>query len=408
MPNYTSIWFDDLVEPVHLIDADDLLIDIPKILPSWNFKTETISEGNLEGSISVAGKNNKFCLRSPRIAGGDCRTHRVDAICGLIVEIVWSYLNSNSDLLCLHCAAAKFDDSLVVFPSTYRAGKSLLTACIANADVQIFTDDILPVLPTQDGCFGLANGIQPRLRLPLPTDSLSEEDTKFITDQDVVKSNRYCYLNLKPSELAHRGTRSRIASFILLDRQEDRSAELLPVGTADMLSAVIWQNFARQMESPIILQHLKDLVETTQKFRLVYDRPTDAVTLLEKEFAHGRRFQVRKEQAPDQPPILQPIIRFFAEDSCSTWLQRAPDVVEETADGQSFLCGSNGQSIHHLNPVASAIWQLLSEPVTEENILDILKVAFPEVPIDQMNRDIINLIKSLEDKKLIRRVKFSQ
>ncbi len=70
-------------------------------------------------------------------------------------------------------------------------------------------------------------------------------------------------------------------------------------------------------------------------------------------------------------------------------------------EGERFLADPQGAAIHHLNPVASAVWHLLAEPMTEARIVDLIHSAFPEVARAQIAGDITTLIRDLRAKQVL-------
>ena len=404
MKNSVFLRFDDTDSVVELVNSYELIGEFQKIFKTWKFGIQNICEDDFPSRIIVRQSIGGYCIETPRLEKPYTRSHAVDAICGLIIEVVWSYIAKYPDRLCLHGAAGKFGNKLVVFPSTYRAGKSVLSACLASSGIQLFSDDILPVVVEKSRYYGTANGILPRLRLPLPLDKLSQEDQAFISANCAAKSDHYYYLDLKSSELATRGTQCAIGAFVLLDRRAGESAQLHPVATGEMLKAVVWQNFARQMKSADILNHFRMLVENTLKFRLIYDHPHEAIEILMKQLSDNDGLSDTDHRLLETAAPNNSQLKYFAEDRNSEWLQKTPDVIEQLIDGQSFLCSGNGQSIHHLDTLASAIWKLMSEPFKTDEMLKLLNEAFPNVPKTQLNQDLCKLIDTLESKSLIRRV----
>ena len=51
----------------------------------------------------------------------------VDAVCDFIVDLIHAYVAEHQKNLCLHGAAVELGAGLMVFPNTYRAGKSILS-----------------------------------------------------------------------------------------------------------------------------------------------------------------------------------------------------------------------------------------------------------------------------------------
>jgi len=384
--------FDGLEQPIALVDCRHLLDYFPLIFRGWHI---TASPDDTQPPILTLGlEKSTYVLEADWLKKTIRRTDQVDAICGLAANLVRFYVRGNADLLCLHGAAANFAGNLVVFPSKYRAGKSVLSACIAAAGIQLYCDDVLPI--SIDEGHGIAPGLAPRLRIPLP-DNLSPESREFIQNRKGLEGKQYLYLDLDSDHLAARGSQAAVGAFILLEREEGAPLSLEVISEAEVLHRVVWQNFARKAEAPRILERLSQLVSHAQRFRLCYDRAEDAIALLKETF---EAWPTESVQAPDtrfttaqdsiRPPHVPP--------GCYL---RKPEIRIVTIDGESFLADNQGAAIHHLNPVGSAIWTLLAEPVTMADMVDLLLIAFPDVGGDQVKGDVADLIDTLVSKNLL-------
>jgi hypothetical protein len=392
MKDVIYLTFYGLERPVALVDCRHLLDYFPLIFRGWHFDASPVDIQSpiltlrLEKSIYILEANwRKKTVR---------RTDEVDAICSLVARVVSAYVRDNATMLCLHGAAAKFAGKLAVFPSKYRTGKSVLSACLAAANIQIFCDDVLPISIAEG--HGIAPGLALRLRIPLP-DNLSSKSRKFIQSRKGLEGKHYLYVDLDNNHLAARGSQAPVGAFVLLEREEGAPLSLEAISEAEVLHQVVWQNFAREAEAPQILERLSQLVSCAQRFRLRYDKAEDAVALLKETF---ETWPTDSVQAPDtrsttaqdsiRPPHVPP--------GCYL---RKPEIGVVTIDGESFLADNQGAAIHHLNPVGSAIWTLLAEPVTMADMVDLLHLAFPDVGGEQVKSDLAALIDTLVSKNLL-------
>jgi len=80
---------------------------------------------------------------------------------------------------------------------------------------------------------------------------------------------------------------------------------------------------------------------------------------------------------------------------------RQADISVVTVDGEGFLADARGAAIHHLNPIGSAIWTLLADPMTLDDMVKLLLVAFPEASREQVECDVGSLINSLMSRNLL-------
>ncbi len=81
--------------------------------------------------------------------------------------------------------------------------------------------------------------------------------------------------------------------------------------------------------------------------------------------------------------------------------RRADGIAERKIDDEIFLIGAENQSLFHLNALAAAIWNLLEEPLTIDDAVEIISKAFPEMPADAISSDVGKLIKRLAANDLV-------
>ena len=384
--------FGDMSNSVELINCRHLPDCFPLIFPGWQI-TEVSAE-HCSPVLSLRLEDNNYVLESYWLKKPVYRTNEDAAICLLVAELMRAFVHEDRQLLCLHGAAAEFAGKLVVFPSNYRAGKSILSACLAASGVQLFGDDVLPISLLD--AEGIAPGFAPRLRLPLP-DNLDLETLEFINKHNRLQGEQYLYLDLENDVLAPKGCQLPVGAFVLLEREEGVSPVMASVSEAEVLHQVIWQNFARETEAPRILGVLSELVASSQRFRLRYDRTEDAVRLLRESFSHwttqSGNGSYDKTLANGQTGIIDHLLPGH--------YLRKPDISIVQIEDQVFLADEQGAAIHHLNPIGTAIWSLLEEPMTADEITNLLMTAFPDLERSSIESDLHNLIDELLSRNLL-------
>ncbi|MGI9405052.1 MAG: PqqD family peptide modification chaperone [Hyphomicrobiaceae bacterium] len=397
--------FDGVSRPVAISNGPKLLDSLSDVFTTWPYEIIEPENCQEEPIITVKCKDGIYRLRSPWLVGNPKTSHEIDAACAMVVDLVAAHLDDHPNQFCFHAGAVEFHGHLIVFPNRYRAGKSLLCAALAGRGLRIFADDILKAAPGRpgDAVKGLATGVAPRLRLPLPN-GLSGPAHRFFEQKSGSASARYLYLDLDDHELASYNTALPIGGFVLLEREEGASASLEPVESNDMLRRVVWQNFARGQRAEDILQHLRVLVEGSLKFRLRYDDLDEAAALLVQELTSDRMQnpflrQIAFQEKNDEPPAV-----YFRPDPSSDWLQKVPGISEQIVSGDCFLADTSGQAIHHLNVTGAMIWRLHSSPVQRSEVLEIMQVAFPTVDSGQLEMDVGSVVDDLLSKKLLRGV----
>ena len=276
--------FEGLTRPVALVDCDELAGIIAAILRGWKMHEITHRETS-EPVITIRGIDGGYSRSSHWLSEPASFGDPLNATCDFLVDLMRAYIADNDRLLCLHCAAARFDDGLVIFPSTYRAGKSTLAAHLAAAGTRLFTDDVLPI--DSDTGDGMAPGFLPRLRLPL-ADDCGDDFRAFVDRNAGPKNARYLYLDLGADALAPFGEALPIRGAVLLEREAGAPAELFPAGVDDILQNAIQRNFAHNLSGLETLDRLHAIVAGAECHTLRYGNARDAVALLEDAFG-GRR-----------------------------------------------------------------------------------------------------------------------
>lgn len=389
--------FGALSRPIALVDCPELLPPLLSVFRGWNIDPCPAPVAG-DPLLTLRREGESYRLEADCISAPFRRAEAADAVCGFIAEFIRAFVEAERDLLCLHGAAVEFDGKLVVFPNRYRAGKSTLTVCLAAAGFRVFSDDVLPIGGNQD--HALAPGILPRLRLPLP-DDLEARTRDFLDRHQGLKSARYLYVDLPKNRLAPFGTEAPIGSFVLIERDPEAEPGIFPIGSGEVLRQVIWQNFARERNATDILRRLHRIVENANSFRLRYRCVEQAVELIAEAVAEGAFTCARSSQVPVGGPIQSAAA--LPSVPAVPGYQRNPQISEVTVDGERFLADSKSGSIHNLNPLASAIWRLLEQPVTREVMVAIVRVGYPEVPQEMIETDISAILERFEAKDLITR-----
>lgn len=67
---------------------------------------------------------------------------------------------------------------------------------------------------------------------------------------------------------------------------------------------------------------------------------------------------------------------------------RAPDITPRQIDDSLFAAVPTTNTIHHLDPMAAAVWRALEQPRTLREIVELFAAAFPEVEREVLRRDL--------------------
>jgi hypothetical protein len=274
--------FSGLSAPIAFDDSClELLPIMEKVLYHWRIST-CLSVQEVEPIIRIEAQDGGYQRHSAWVKQGKGFFHDpLDAVCDFIVDLIHAFVADNPDLLCLHCAAVEFEQGLVLFPNTYKAGKSTLTVKLASMGCRVFSDDVMPLFKRSRN--GIALGIQPRLRIPLP-DNTDQAFVDFVETTPGTANRRYRYPALDQNLLAPLGTESPIRAIVVLKRDNENPPALTEATKGHVLKDVILRNFARQGPAVNILDTLFSLVESTDCFTLNYATPAEAAELLNEKF----------------------------------------------------------------------------------------------------------------------------
>ena len=301
--------FDGLNHPVRVDSPDEVLPLMDAIFASWPHE-QTGEADTPFASIGPSADGRKWRLAAPRAEKPESFLQPVNAICDLICEMSWERLRSRPELLCLHAAAVVFGNRLVIFPNQRRAGKSLLTATLARRGHAVFTDDFVPLAVDPDTrvISGVANGIAPRLRLPLP-DTLAPDHAEWIEAHITARNKQYGYLS--KIDLPQSGSELPLGAIVMLDRDMEREAPavLTPVSADEAFAVIMKQNFGRQVHAGAILAITEALTKTVPVLRMTYRDVEEAAALLDTtDLLHAMptaRITEDGRQMPTRPAPLE-------------------------------------------------------------------------------------------------------
>ncbi|PCI37924.1 MAG: hypothetical protein COB46_12520 [Rhodospirillaceae bacterium] len=272
-----------LNDPIAFDGVDNLAKILGQVLRGWTFKETKKGKGTPIIRLSAGPRG--YERRSPWVQGGDAIVFLdpVDAVCDLLLDLEHAYIKDSGCLLALHAAGVKIGSKLVVFPSTHEAGKSLLTATLAQAGHRVFADDQLPILPGAP-TIAVAPGFLPRLRNPLP-DDLDAEVSDFIEKHSGPQSTQFRYVDLADDVLAPLGEQAPIQGLVLLNRTPGASPQMETVGEAEVLKTCVLQSFGRSLNAIEVIDHLHNMVKGAECIKLTYSTVKQAQALLQEKFA---------------------------------------------------------------------------------------------------------------------------
>ncbi len=401
--------FAGLSAPLRVVDPAIVRPLLDPVLAAWPCAMMPDNDPPAPAPFATIGpaEAGKWRLEAPLAAQPVAHHDPVNAICDLVVEMSWARLRHRPDLLCLHAAALTFNDRLVIFPNARRAGKSLLSAALARLGHAVFSDDFVPlqITPQTGEISGIANGIAPRLRLPLP-DNLTLGQHSWIMDRIAVRNKQYGYLT--GIDLPQSGTTAPVGAIVMLEGDPSMTApaSLTPVTREDAMALLVKQNFGRQVHAGAILTVVDALTRAVPVLRLRYNGVEEAAALLH-ETALLRDLPVGKMAAADGPETL-PLAPLDLPDVVvdrSIDLERSfvklPDFTECETETSVYLADGSGFAIHRLNPVSAIIWRLLDEGLTVAEMVEVMHELYAEIAVDRLRADVAQALRFFWQERLI-------
>jgi hypothetical protein len=384
--------FANLTPPVLLSGMAEAPAAFDSIFRYW--PRREVQDSTIEPLIRVEPAQNGYSLSAPWL---EKPLHYADAVnlgCGLAVHVNHGILLEHQELLCLHAAGVEIDGRLVVIPNSYHAGKSLLTACLAAAGARVFSDDILPI--DRNTNQGVAIGLAPRLRLPLP-DTVGDRSIRFIAGSEGARNRQYLYLDLDEQAQAPFGTQAPIGGFVLLDRVKGARAALEPVGEGEALKQLFLRNFARPMPPVDSLDYLHGFVARSACYRLTYSVGDEAADLLMARF---RDIATLSRDSATGSGISMAVAA-TGPTRQDGQLRRAPGIGERIVGADMFLSDPSGEDLYHLNLVGAGLWRLLDGACSLEEAKSVLCKAFPDIAAARISEDVDRWVIELLEQGLL-------
>lgn len=83
------------------------------------------------------------------------------------------------------------------------------------------------------------------------------------------------------------------------------------------------------------------------------------------------------------------------------YVQR-PGILQDRIDDDLFLIDTTENRIHALNMMAAAIWELLAEPGSADDLCAVFREEFPQVSPSRLKRDIKETLTSMSKIRILR------
>jgi hypothetical protein len=375
-----------------------ILPHLMRVFAGWPYR-EVPKACNPGALLNVLHENGSYVLEAPWLKS---RLHYGDAAelaQGLATHVARGWFLEHPGLLWLDAAAVAFGDQIVVFVGGPRSGKSLLAASLAVSGNPVFADSILPVSPGEQK--GMSLGMAPRLQLPLP-EELQDPLRGRIAGLLNSGAEKVGYLEQWENNIAPFGETARIRAFVMLDRSASSAATLSPASSGKLLKRLLLNSFGEGMTADELLENVEGVVGDTACFRMAWSDPQEAVNALRARFAIWRTALADdEEQAKNQPKKKARRRPTGPRIPAGRQFRHRDGLSEHLVDADLFLVNPGGQTIYHLNGLGAGLWRLLDGTHGLDDVVTVLKEAYPDVEGVTIESDVKSLVGDLADRGLL-------
>lgn len=394
----------DLVDaPLLFEDAEEVFRLLQSITEGWSFAEAPASDG--VPSVRIRSDGHSFEIMEEGCAPFH-EPSAVSAACSLVVILLNRMVADDPDFLALHAGAVTIGERTIVFPSTHRAGKSTLAAALAFNGHRLIADDILPVDCREVRASAVACGVAPRLRLPLPPSRGFRY--RFLawrwTGPD---DGYYRYLRLPPSSRCRFGERFEIGAFLFLERNASHcEPQLCAVSKSHAMKILLLQNFGTAAPPGIILDRVETLSRLNPAFVMRFSDVGAAASMLGNAFGQSERPCELWTRLDPAEPDLASVAGLDCDESVASKLPERivchrDGVVARETEGSIFLADQANGGIFALDPLGSAIWELMEEPACTREIAAKVCQVFPDTMPEIIAADVDRLIGQLLENGLV-------
>lgn len=283
----TLLHFPPLDGTLTFVDCDAVAQAFLSLLVGWDISPASRESSN---NISFYWKGNRLAWVSDEVPPPEGWLRKppgndVDAACDLHYYLLDVFSDRHPGIPCIHAAAIEFEQGLVVMPSIQKTGKSTLTAELAARGQRVYCDDLLPL--DLDAGAGIALGILPRLRLPLP-DNASTPYRSFVEAHRGLSDDTCQYLALDDNAIAGYGEKLPVVGFVLLDRRAEGPVQERDESVAPVLARLIDRQFGGEADLLGMFRNMRRLVEQSQRLAVTFSSTSDLATTLLSRFGAGR------------------------------------------------------------------------------------------------------------------------
>jgi len=281
-PAADTLAFAAPVRPIVATGLARLHEELALCLPGW--PGVPVASPAPEADVSIRPVDRRYAIYSDNLREGRSKVKKpLTAARWIGGVLAIHYVRQASEFAHVHAAGALCGQGLVVAFGRSEAGKSSLGLHLARQGQRLFGDDQLALRFAPDGVSGIAFGMAPRARLPLPFDA-GKAYERFIAARAAARHGRGMILALRPGEFAGVGEEAPLATLLFLDRRDAGPARLDVLSPAATTHELLAHLRAPHLELPAIVRRARELSGTAPAYRLTYSNSADAAERVIERF----------------------------------------------------------------------------------------------------------------------------
>ena len=250
------------------------------LLPLFLHRWQTMPEAGGVPAVRCEQEKDGLAVIAPVLPGGRYLAAGPLQAADVVASALAVLAVQGAGVILPHAAALESPAGLVLLLADTTGGKSTLALTLAAVGWRLFGDDRLGLCRERDGSTGIALGLAPKLRLPLPHSAAAL--AKFAAARTRRDWPNLAYLELRPEEQAAAGVQAPVAACLLLDRSG--GAPALEPATPPQLVGPLAESAAAPWLAPAEVLAAAVSHAGLPAFRLHYGEATEAVPLLLERF----------------------------------------------------------------------------------------------------------------------------
>ena len=234
---FLDLVFDGLSEAIRVRAPEEAVDTIRLLFSGWPWR-----EGAAEAPhLRIARQGAGYAVDVPGLEPQPA-ANAVEAAHMLVGSLIAHLIRGRDSLVSFHAASVQTRTGLVVCLGASFAGKSSVGLHAAAQGARFFGDDRI-VVELGSAPHGIAQGLAPKLRLPVPEDA-GDAFRRFLDAHRAREAQGLLWLDLDATAAASFGEARKLAGFVLLDRSDGAATSIAPASRAKTTEALLRHAFA--------------------------------------------------------------------------------------------------------------------------------------------------------------------